>query len=138
MRPTDCGRGLSDALRKGETMRARLVFAGIAICIFASLPGSAAAVLGGQPDATHPYVALLAEGTTACSGTLLSPTVMLTAAHCFAPDSGGAPLAVRAYFGQAPTPGVGYYTGTYYFDHQWAAGNGTAHADTHDVAVVIF
>jgi Trypsin len=119
-------------------MRARLVLAGLAICIFALLPGSAAAVLGGQPDATHPYVALLAEGSTACSGTLLSPTVMLTAAHCFAPDSGGAPIAVRAYFGQAPTPGVGYYTGTYYFDHQWAAGNGTAHADTHDVAVVIF
>jgi len=119
-------------------MRARLVLAGIAICIFASLPGSAAAVLGGQPDATHPYVALLAEGTTACSGTLLSPTVMLTAAHCFAPDSGGAPLAVRAYFGQAPIPGVGFYTGTYYFDHQWAGGNGVANADTHDVAVVIF
>lgn len=119
-------------------MRARLVLAGLATCIFALLPGSAAAVLGGQPDATHPYVALLAEGTTACSGTLLSPTVMLTAAHCFAPDSGGAPLTVRAYFGQAPTPGVGYFTGTYYFDHQWASGNGVAHADTHDVAVVIF
>ena len=65
-------------------MRARLVFAGLAICMFALLPGSAAAVLGGQPDTSHPYVALLAEGTTVCSGTLLSPTVMLTAAHCFA------------------------------------------------------
>jgi hypothetical protein len=81
---------------------------------------------------------LLAEGTTACSGTLLSPTVMLTAAHCFSADSGGAPIPVRAYFGQAPTPGVGFYTGTYYFDHQFAGGNGVAHADTHDVAVVIF
>lgn len=119
-------------------MRTRLVLAGFATCIFALLPGSASAVLGGQPDATHSYVALLAEGSTACSGTLLSPTVMLTAAHCFAPDSGGAPLTVRAYFGQAPTPGVGYFTGTYYFDHQWASGNGTANADSHDVAVVIF
>jgi hypothetical protein len=120
-------------------MRARLILAGVAACVFASLPGSAAAVLGGQPDASHPYVALLAEGQTACSGTLLSSTVMLTAAHCFAADSAGAPLAVRAYFGQAPTPGVGFYTGTYYFDHQFAGfGNGIPNADTHDVAVVIF
>jgi hypothetical protein len=120
-------------------MRARLVIAGVTACVAALLPGSAAAVLGGQPDASHPYVAVVAEGTTACSGTLLSSTVMLTAAHCFAADSGGEPLSVHVYFGQAPTPAVGFYTGTFYFDHAFTGlGNGTAHADTHDVAVVIF
>jgi hypothetical protein len=120
-------------------MRARLVIAGLMVCALALLPGSASAVVGGQPDTSHPYVAMIAEGTTTCSGTLLSPTVMLTAAHCFSADSGGAPLTVRVYFGQAPTPGVGFVTGTYYFDHGFAGlGNGIPHADTHDVAVVIF
>lgn len=119
-------------------MRARLVFAGFAICVLALLPASAGAVVGGQPDTNHPYVVMLAEGGTVCSGTVLSPTVVLTAAHCFAADSGGAPLPVRVYFGQAPTPG-NFVPATYYFDHQFAGfGNGTAHADTHDVAVAIF
>jgi hypothetical protein len=117
-------------------MRVRLVFAGFAICVFALIPGSASAVLGGQPDTSHPYVVMLADGISICSGTQLSSTVVLTAAHCFAGDGEGAP--VRVYFGQAPSPGNAY-TGSYYFDPQFGGlGNGIPHADSHDVGIVIF
>jgi len=117
-------------------MRVRLVIAGLMTCLVALVPGSASAVLGGQPDTSHPYVVMLAGGGTVCSGTLLSPTVVLTAAHCFAPAGEGAP--VRVYFGPVPVPGTSV-VGSYYFDPQFAGlGNGIPHADTHDVAVVIF
>ena len=119
-------------------MRARLAVAGIAICGLAAWAGTALAVLGGQPDTSHPYVVMLAEGTTVCSGTALSPTVVLTAAHCFSADSGGAPLpGIRVYDDQAPNPGAFEDTGTYYYDHQFAGGQGIPNDDTHDVAVVI-
>src|ERR1700719_3494691 len=58
--PIDCGRRRYARLRKGETMRDRLVLAGLATCIFALLPGSAAAVLGRQADTTP---SLTAAGT---------------------------------------------------------------------------
>lgn len=106
-------------------MRAKLVFAGLAISLFALLPGSAGAVLGGQPDANHPYVGLVADRSTVCSGTLLSATVMLTAAHCFAGDGQGA--TVTAYFGETPNHNAPN-AGQFYFDPDVGS----------DVAVVIF
>lgn len=53
--------------------------------IAAALPASA--ITFGQPDGNdHPYVGTLlferADGYYSCTGTMLSPTVMLTAGHC--------------------------------------------------------
>ena len=58
--------------------------------LLVALPGSAGAIVYGEVDTEnrYPFVGLLAfyEGSGAyshrCSGTLVSPTVVLTAAHC--------------------------------------------------------
>lgn len=113
---------------------------------------SAQAVTKGRPDGNnHPYVAYEDNGVFACSGALLSSTVMLTAAHCFSDSTSaigtntvtGAPL-VRVSFDPnlANTAAADrvWYVGTYYFDPDFAigGGGGLPGFDTHDVAVIIF
>jgi secreted trypsin-like serine protease len=75
--------------------------------------GTGQAVTDGTPDGNgHPYVGLLifdVGGSPAwrCSGTLLSPTVLLTAGHCTDGTSGG-----RVWFeSDVQQPGLGYPTG---------------------------
>ena len=71
--------------------------------------GVANAVTDGAPDgAAHPYVGLLVfdvGGRPAwrCSGTLLSPTILLTAGHCTSGTSGG-----RVWFESDAQHLVGY------------------------------
>ena len=98
-------------------------------------PASAAAITNGSPDGEgHPNVGgLVAEeaysdGTWIyCSGTLISPTVFLTAAHCQEGDR------VRVTFDSAYKDGDRVYAGTFHADPLY---NGSQ-SDPHDIAVVV-
>jgi hypothetical protein len=99
--------------------------------------GAASAITNGQPDGNrHPNVGGLfndtqySDGTWLyCSGTLISPTVFLTAAHCG--DDG---TRVRVTFDPAYEGGDKTYAGTFHADPSYP---GTS-ADSHGIAVVVF
>jgi V8-like Glu-specific endopeptidase len=115
----------------------KLTAAAAALAVAAAVAGVAVAITNGGPDGdAHPWVgALLAQqaysdGTwEECSGTLISPTVFLTAAHC---DEGVDRVAVT--FDSVYDAKTGkVYWGTWHADPRYDQ----AQSDPHDVAVVV-
>src|SRR4051794_22265316 len=96
----------------------------------------AGAITNGVADGTaHPNVGGLVNDTQFsdgtwlyCSGTLIAPTVFLTAAHC-----GEASPRVRVTFDSAYEDGDPVYSGTFHADPAYPGPT----ADPHDVAVVV-
>jgi V8-like Glu-specific endopeptidase len=96
----------------------------------------AAAITNGSPDGDrHPNVAGLVNDTQYsdgtwiyCSGTLISPTVVLTAAHC---DDDGA--RTRVTFDSAYADGDRTYSGTFHSDPAYPGPT----SDFHDIAVIV-
>lgn len=110
-------------MRRAEGRFRLSVALGAVALVVAALAGSASAIVGGSPDGNgHPYVGL-AEGVyttgagsehTACSGSLVSPTVMVTAGHCF--DDGSTVSVTFDPSGATYDPVTGSYplSGTVY------------------------
>jgi len=118
-------------------MRKKLTI-GLAVAIGSLLAAApAAAITNGAPDGNrHPEVgALLApqafsDGTWAeCSGTLVSPTVFLTAAHC---DEGLSRVAVT-FESSYVYPNGATFQGTWHADPLY----NQSQSDPHDIAVVV-
>src|SRR3954468_13959262 len=115
----------------------RKLVAGIVAVASLIIAAPAAANPTGQPDGNaHPEVgALLAQqafsdGTWAeCTGTLISPTVFLTAAHC---DEGVSRVAVTFDSTYSAATGTRYW-GTYDADPAYNQKT----SDPHDIAVVV-
>jgi secreted trypsin-like serine protease len=115
-------------------MRRLVVLAVSLAALAASAP--ATAITNGTADGQgHPNVGGLvaaeqySDGTWIyCTGTLVSPTVFLTAAHCAEGDR------VRVTFDSAYQDGDKVYAGTFHGDPQF----NQTQSDPHDIAVVVF
>jgi secreted trypsin-like serine protease len=118
------------------TMKKFRLTAAFAAMATAFTVGSAGAITGGVTDGNgHPNVGGLVNDTQYsdgtwlyCSGTLISPTVFLTAAHC-----GDDHTRVRVTFDGAYAAGDPIYSGTFHADPLYSQ----VQSDPHDIAVVV-
>jgi hypothetical protein len=90
---------------------ALVVAAAVTLTLAGGLPASA--ITGGEPDgAGHPNVALIVfyDSTDSlryrCSATLISPTVLITAAHCTATTAGSTLVTFDSVIAEQPPSGL--------------------------------
>jgi Trypsin len=129
----------------------------VTMAVFSAMVGTSRAITGGQLDGNaHPNVAMIVfyqpDGRFRCSATLVSPTVLVTAAHC---TDGVRGKVIATFDTVAPTPtpraaddpGDGTSTTGYVSAPTgWLIGTPHAHPlwdgelqlnDLHDVGVVV-
>lgn len=127
---------------KGEmtTKKNFILIVAMVLGMVSGTVGNAYAILHGQPDGNgHPYVGAVIDFTTGllCSGVAVSPTVLVTAAHCFDEE---VPFVVVTF---KPNPPHNFpddfIVGSFipHPDFCLGCGPGIPGFDTHDVAVVL-
>jgi hypothetical protein len=124
--------------RPARAAAAALALAALLLAVFAAAP--AGAILNGRPDGTdHPYVGLVTDLADDCSGFAISPTVVVTAAHCFAAPGQQVFVTFHPEGELSATFADDLVTGTWYPDPAFCLGcsPGLPGFDTHDVAVVV-
>src|SRR5262249_366919 len=126
---------LRSRARKGVTMRRKLTRLLLAVAIAVGIAVPAGAITFGQLDGNgHPNVGGLVvddggQKFLICSGTLVSPTVFVTAGHC---TTGFDEAWVT--FDPDPTNAASLHHGTAYTHPQFASGGAN---DPNDVGVVV-
>ena len=125
---------------KGIRMRARLAVIATALLLAVAFATPVSAISNGTPDTNndYPYVGIVLTpmeggGFWLCSGAALSPTKVLTAAHCVGDGTTDASVSFEK---SAPHKVV---AGTFHGHPEWCigCGPGLPGFDRHDVAVII-
>lgn len=129
-------------------MKQRLITVLVAVGLFATTAVAAGAITWGQPDGdAHPQVVQLlfvqnGDGYYGCSGTMLSPYVVLTAGHCtgwvdddgnLQPNDGATYVRndfdiFEAFFSERPS----YDSTAEWLDATWVSGQAMPHPDYDD------
>ncbi|MEV0720373.1 trypsin-like serine protease [Asanoa sp. NPDC050611] len=141
-----------------KAFRRTLVAATLALVGIATAAAPAAAITGGEPDGNrHPNVGLILfyqpDGRFRCSATLVSPTVLITAAHCTTGTLGSTLVTFDSVIAEQPpspfpaaadpsagyTPeeitAAGYLSGTAYTHPEYS--DFTDLANWNDVGVIV-